>query len=178
MKSMNSKKILYLDMDNVLVDFASGIALLSDETKRAYEGNLDDAPGIFSLMEPMPYAIESVKFLAEYFDVYILSTAPWKNTSAWSDKAAWVKRYFGEEKDSVFYKRLIITHRKDLNKGDFLIDDRTKNGAGEFQGELIRFGSEKFSDWFAVRWHLYYKLLAFVKKESDSPFSDFHEVAR
>jgi 5'(3')-deoxyribonucleotidase len=79
---MNSKKILYIDMDNVLVDFASGIALLSDETKRAYEGNLDDVPGLFSLMEPMPYAIESVKFLAEYFDVYILSTAPWKNTSA------------------------------------------------------------------------------------------------
>jgi 5'(3')-deoxyribonucleotidase len=124
---MNSKKILYIDMDNVLVDFASGIERLSNETKQAYEGNLDDVPGLFSLMEPMPYAIESVKFLAEYFDVYILSTAPWKNTSAWSDKAAWVKRYFGEEKDSGFYKRLIITHRKDLNRGDYLIDDRTKN---------------------------------------------------
>ncbi|MDR1897460.1 MAG: hypothetical protein LBR10_11785 [Prevotellaceae bacterium] len=44
MNNMNSKKILYLDMDNVLVDFASGI--LSDKTKRAYEGNLDDVPGI------------------------------------------------------------------------------------------------------------------------------------
>ncbi|MDR1881500.1 MAG: hypothetical protein LBR26_01810 [Prevotella sp.] len=147
---MNSKKILYIDMDNVLVDFASGIARLSDETKRAYEGNLDDVPDIFSLMEPMPDAIESVKILSEYFDLYILSTAPWKNTSAWSDKAAWVKRYFGEEKDGVFYKRLIITHRKDLNKGDFLIDDRTKNGAGEFGGELIQFGSEKFPNWKAV----------------------------
>ena len=27
---------------------------------------------------------------------------------------------------------------------DILIDDRTANGAGEFQGELIQFGTEKF----------------------------------
>jgi hypothetical protein len=38
------KKILYIDMDNVLVDFASGIALLSDKTKQAYAGNPDDIP--------------------------------------------------------------------------------------------------------------------------------------
>jgi hypothetical protein len=29
-------------------------------------------------------------------------------------------------------------------------EDRTKNGAGEFDGELIRFGSENFPDWDAV----------------------------
>jgi len=39
---------------------------------------------------------------------------------------------------------------KNLNKGDFLIDDRTKNGAGEFDGELILFGSEKYPDWEKV----------------------------
>jgi FMN phosphatase YigB (HAD superfamily) len=39
---MNSKKILCLDMDNVLVDFASGIERLSDKTKQAYAGNPDD----------------------------------------------------------------------------------------------------------------------------------------
>ena len=25
--------------------------------------------------------------------------------------------------------------------GDYLIDDRTKNGAGEFRGELLQFGT-------------------------------------
>jgi 5'(3')-deoxyribonucleotidase len=144
---MNSKKILYIDMDNVLVDFASGIARLSEETKREYEGRLDDVPGIFSLMEPMPGAVEAVKLLSEYFDLYILSTAPWKNISAWSDKAAWVQKYFGDGKDGIFYKRLIISHHKNLNRGDYLIDDRTKNGAGEFEGMLIQFGGERFPDW-------------------------------
>jgi len=144
------KKILYFDMDNVLVDFPSGIARLSEETKKEYEGHIDDVPGIFSLMEPLSGAIDAVKLLSQYFDCYILSTAPWKNILAWSDKVAWVQKYFGDDKDSVFYKRLIISHHKDLNKGDFLIDDRTKNGAGEFEGELILFGSQKFPDWDEV----------------------------
>jgi 5'(3')-deoxyribonucleotidase len=145
-----NKQIIYFDMDNVLVDFASGIALLSKETKQEYEGRLDEVPGIFSLMEPISDAIEAVRTLSQYFDCYILSTAPWKNPSAWTDKAMWVQKYFGDGKDSVFYKRLIISHHKNLNCGDFLIDDRTKNGADKFKGELIQFGSERFPDWKTV----------------------------
>ena len=36
-----TKKILYFDMDNVLVDFPSGIAKLTPETRMEYEGKLD-----------------------------------------------------------------------------------------------------------------------------------------
>jgi len=144
------RKIVYIDMDNVLVDFRTGVDKLSDEIKMKYEGNFDDVPGIFSLMEPMPFAIESVNKLATEFELYVLSTAPWKNSSAWSDKVEWIQKYFGNGKDSIFYKRLIISHHKNLNIGDYLIDDREKNGAKEFTGELIQFGSEKFPDWNSV----------------------------
>ena len=140
------KKRLFFDMDNVLVDFESGINKLDQATKKAYEGRLDEVPSIFSLMEPMPGAIEAVHKLAEVYDVFILSTAPWKNPSAWSDKVEWVTKYF----DDVFHKRMIITHRKDLVEGDYLIDDRGKNGTSEFKGEWIQFGSEQFPDWDAV----------------------------
>jgi hypothetical protein len=34
--------------------------------------------------------------------------------------------------------------------GDYLIDDRTANGAGEFKGELIQFATEKYPDWDSV----------------------------
>ena len=34
--------------------------------------------------------------------------------------------------------------------GDYLIDDRTKNGAGEFSGELIQFGDDAFPNWEAI----------------------------
>ena len=134
-------------MDNVLVDFQSGIDQLNEQTLIEYDGNLDEVPNVFSLMKPLAGSVDAVRLLAQYFDVYILSTAPWKNNSAWSDKVAWVHKYFGNNNESIFYKRLIISHHKNLNKGDFLIDDRTKNGAGEFEGELIQFGSEKFHDW-------------------------------
>ena len=141
-----AKKILYVDMDNVLVDFQSGISKLSKEVIKEYESNLDEVPNIFSLMEPLEGAIDSFKILSQRYDTYILSTAPWKNSSAWTDKVKWVQKYLGESA----YKRLILTHHKNLNHGDYLIDDRTKNGAGEFKGELIQFGTDKFPDWKTV----------------------------
>lgn len=140
------KKILYIDMDNVLVDFESAVARLDEKTRKKYEGRLDEIPGIFSKMEPMEGAVESFKKLSNHFDTYILSTSPWENPSAWSDKLLWVKKYLG----SHAYKRLILTHHKNLNSGDYLIDDRTKNGVDEFTGEHIHFDSERFPDWDSV----------------------------
>lgn len=162
------KKIFYVDMDNVLVDFQSGIDQLSEEIKQEYEGHLDDVPGIFSLMKPMPRAVESVTALGKYFDLYVLSTAPWKNPSAWMDKARWIQKHFGEDEDSIFYKRIIITYHKNLVKGDFLIDDRYKHGVKEFAGEWIEFGSERFPDWVAVTGYL----LDVVKKDKRYKVSD------
>jgi 5'-nucleotidase len=144
------KKILYVDMDNVLVDFKSGIDRLAPDIISMYEGKLDEVPGIFSLMDPMNDAIESYRILSENFETYILSTSPWENSSAASDKFAWVKLHLGE----VAYKRLILSHHKHLNHGDFLIDDRPNNGADKFRGELILFGSDKFPNWTVVTSYL------------------------
>lgn len=141
-----NKKILYIDMDNVLVDFPSGIAKIGEKERQEYDGRLDEVPGIFDLMKPMPGAIEAYRELSVLYDTYILSTSPWKNPSAWSDKIKWVHTHLHDEA----YKRLIIAHHKNLLRGDYLIDDREKNGAKEFEGELILFGSEKFPDWRSV----------------------------
>ncbi len=78
-------------MDGVLVDFSSGIKKLDEKIRQNYSDELDNVPGIFSLMEPMKGAVEAFKFLSENFDVYILSTAPWNNPTAWSDKLFWVQ---------------------------------------------------------------------------------------
>lgn len=139
-------KRVFIDMDNVLVDFQSGLDQTSEEDKAKYAGRLDEIPGLFGKMKPMEGAIEAVHELQKNYDLFILSTAPWKNPSAWSDKVEWVTKYL----DDVFHKRMVITHRKDLCKGDYLIDDRGKNGANEFEGEWIEFGSEKFPDWASV----------------------------
>ena len=41
-------KTLYIDMDNVLVDFPSGIARNPEDVQNEFEGSLDEVPGIFT----------------------------------------------------------------------------------------------------------------------------------
>lgn len=142
MEMATRKKRLYFDMDGVLVDFESGLAQQSEQTLDEYEGRFDEIPGLFGVMRPVEGAIEAVHRLAEHYNCYIFSTAPWGNPSAWSDKVKWVTKYLND----VFYKRIIITHCKNLCKGDILIDDRGKNGTSEFEGEWIQFGSEQYPD--------------------------------
>jgi len=133
-------------MDNVLVDFPTGIARITDSQRAEYDGRYDEVPGIFSLMDPLEGAIEAFHQLSAKYDTYILSTAPWENHTAWSDKLIWVKKHLGEPA----YKRLILSHHKNLNAGDYLIDDRLKNGADRFAGEHIHFKTDEFPDWKSV----------------------------
>jgi putative 5''''(3'''')-deoxyribonucleotidase len=150
MKNNKKKPIVYIDMDGTLVDFVSAFDRVEPEILREYGGRPDDIPGIFALMEPMPGAIEAVEKLRHKYDLYILSSSPWENPTALGDKLAWVKKYFGDEKDSLFYKKVIFSSVKHLSRGDILIDDRTANGVGDFEGEHILFGSRDFPDWEAV----------------------------
>ena len=135
------KKIVYFDMDNVLVNFQSGIDAIPIEVQKEYEGQLDNVPGIFSIMKPNSEMVDLFNKMSDdvRYDVYILSTSPWDNPTAASDKVEWVKKYLPKA-----YKRVILSHNKHLNAGDYLIDDRTANGAGQFGGELIQYGTEKF----------------------------------
>jgi 5'(3')-deoxyribonucleotidase len=139
-------KIVYVDMDGVLVDFQSGINSLSAEELKLYENNLDEVPGIFSRMKAIDGALEAFEKLNKHFDVYILSTAPWENPTALNDKLAWIKQNIGD----LAKKRVIFSHNKHLNMGDYLIDDRTANGAGDFKGSHIHFGTEQFPNWDSV----------------------------
>ena len=102
-------------------------------------------------MDPIDGAIDAYIQLAQKYNTYILSTAPWHNETALGDKVGWAKKHLGE----AIYKRLIFSHNKHLNEGHFLIDDRPhRNGAGDFKGELIHFGSDKFPNWDHVLGYL------------------------
>ena len=136
------KKIIYIDLDGVVADFDKAVSNLSSSEKSDYINNYQNITGIYAKLQPIPGSIVAIKKISKNYDTYILTAAPWHNPSAWSDKLIWVKKFIPQMK-----KRLIISHNKHLNKGDFLIDDNTYNGAANFQGKLIRYGSDEFKDW-------------------------------
>jgi predicted DNA-binding transcriptional regulator YafY len=140
------RQIVYFDMDGVLADFQSGIDQLSDDMKEKFKGHEDDAPGIFKTLKPYPAAIDAFHRISSKYDCFVLTTAPWNNPTSPNDKREWLKKHLGEAVD----RKMIISHRKDLNCGSYLIDDRDKHGAAEFRGKHIHFGKEKFPDWETV----------------------------
>ena len=143
-----NKKIIYIDMDGVLVDLNSEIKNWFNNHPHLIEkfkNCPDHIPGIFRNPAPIEGAIEAVKKLAESgkYELYIATSAPWGNPQSLTDKRYWIENHFGE----LFHKKLVTTHRKDMLLGDYLIDDRLKNGAGEFSGKLLRYGVDWENDY-------------------------------
>ncbi len=90
-------------MDNVLVDFQSGIDQLGEQVKQEYKERLDEVPGILGLMKPLEGAIDAVQRLAKKYAVYILSTAPWLNVTAWEDKVKWIQNNYKYDRHKINY---------------------------------------------------------------------------
>lgn len=143
-----SKKILYIDMDGVICQFNKAIKQLSPTTDTSiFSEEVNEIcrlnPNIFHTLEPLEDAIESVKELCEHFEVYFLSCPMWHVPLSFIGKRLWVEEHLGK----IAENRLILTHRKDLVIGDYLVDDMIRHGVAEFKGEHIHFGTEKFPDW-------------------------------
>ena len=151
---MRKKRILYVDMDGVIADFIGKIHELHPEIciddADEYQREIDDLcfknPLIFDDLKPIVEGIEAVKILMEIYDVYFLSTPMWEIPESYTSKRRWLFKYFEED----CKKKLILTHRKDLQRGAFLIDDRLTNGSEDFQGFHIHYGQFPFEDWNKV----------------------------
>lgn len=150
-------KIIYIDLDGVVADFEKGKKNHPLSNITPYIGRPDKLPGVYQDLEPIADAIASVNILLNHkdFDVYFLSTAPWDNPEAWMHKRLWIAKHFNEK---LVRKRLILSHHKHLLIGDYLIDDRRFNGASEFKGEWLHFGSENFRNWGAILNYLKMKI--------------------
>ena len=139
------RKRIYIDLDNTVADYLGMAEMLNVSPKDAKH-----IPNFFINLEPIEGAIEAYRLLEEHFDLYFLTTAPWSNPHSLMEKVEWVKKYF-----PTAYKNIIFSHHKDLLSGEYLIDDSTKNGAGEFEGEHIRIHSEEFPNWPSVIYFIY-----------------------
>ena len=144
---MNKRKIIYIDMDNTLADYVGYAKECGLDLKEAKH-----VKDFFINLKPMPGAIEAYNALNKDFDVNILTTAPWSNPDSLKEKIEWVKKWLPSA-----YKNVIFSHHKDLNIGDYLIDDSVKNGAGEFSGKHIQIWSDEFPNWKTVLKYIFAK---------------------
>ena len=135
----NIKKIMYVDMDGVIANFA----------KAADEGGWTHRPDKYvdyGSLEVIPGAIEALKELNNVYDIFIASTPPWDRPDMWAAKREWLAKNFPYLK-----RKLILTHRKDLLIGDYLIDDSTWRGQPNFKGRWLHFGTDRrYLNWNSV----------------------------
>jgi len=156
---LERKHIVYVDMDGVVADFNAEIIkvhpTIFEHEDGDYRGKVIDEiceadVNIFQRLKPIPGAVEAIDKLKDYYEIFFLSTPMWNVPHSFTDKRLWIEQYFGE----VGKKRLILTHHKDLNVGEYLIDDRLKNGAEKFTGKHLHFGTQSFPDWKSVEEYL------------------------
>ncbi|MCW0952749.1 hypothetical protein OIT44_01500 [Weissella ceti] len=148
---MNKPK-LYLDMDNVLVDTLPILNAYAEEHPEVAKP--DRVAGIFADLPIKQGVKDAVATLNEYFDLYILSTAPWHNPSAWQDKIVWLENQFGAGEGNPFYKKVVMAHDKGLvhGTGGILVDDRPYHGASAWSdtaanSEWIQYGYTEHLTW-------------------------------
>lgn len=148
---IEGKDDLFIDMDGVLCDYSAtvtkwtGITISHPDWETTAE-SMSNKEGFFADIVPMPGAVDAYNLLCMHYNVYILSTPAWDNPHSYKEKREWIHTFLGD----LAYKKLILTHNKGLMVGRALIDDRTKNGASNFKGEHIHFGTDKFPDWDSV----------------------------
>jgi len=169
------EKIVYLDMDGVVADFDARMrqfhlefeSLNKKDRQRLIDKTCEENPRIFLKLEPIKGAVEAINALLKIpeVDLYFLSATMWDIPEGYSDKQLWLKKHFG----SAVRKRLIITHRKDLKRGDFLVEGRTRLGAEKFEGEHIHFGTGEFSNWTITQKYLQNKIREALNEEELLP---------
>ncbi len=87
---------------------------------------------------------KSVAALAENYDVHIVAGVPYNTPELCQKVVDWCETNLGVP----VWNRVTITNHKNLLLADYLIDAEPEvNGAPDFMGTLVHFGSEAFKTW-------------------------------
>lgn len=91
------KKIIYIDMDDVLCDFKSAYenAILENSGMKFPQSQYD----FFRNLKPIKNSIEAVLYLdaQDKFEIYFLTAPSIRNPLCYTEKRLWIEDYFGLE---------------------------------------------------------------------------------
>ena len=149
------KKTLLIDLDGVIADFEISAMKHASEMGITFKEFADqkiyrNLPGFYLGLDLIPGAWETIMKLDKVYDIIFVSAPSWGNIHCFTEKRVWMERHFG----SWANKKMDLSFHKGHYIGHYLIDDRTKYGAGEFIGEHIVFGTEPFQGWEEVEKYL------------------------
>lgn len=144
------RKLMFIDMDGVIADFdtaaekwGKNIGISGEEFKKR---KMYRQENFYAELELMPGAKQAIEELDSICEIAFVSAPSWDNPYSFTEKRLWIEKHFGQWGR----KRMDLSFRKGLYMGHYLIDDRTKYGAGDFIGEHIMFGSGSFKTWPSV----------------------------
>ena len=131
---MKNRKVVYVDMDDVLADFYKAA---KDDNGKVLEERMF-LPKFFLNLDPVPGAKAGVFQLEKMgFDVWVLSQPFSLLSESYAEKAQWIQMHFPQ-----LVNKIILTQNKGLNVGDYLIDDNLEKWSEKFEqngGKFIHF---------------------------------------
>jgi len=150
---MINKPIVYCDLDGVLCAI---VPIARQKFKETSEQKYPQSQyGFFLELPEIEGGVSTVIKLSEYYNVWFLTAPSAHNPMSYAEKNYWIRTHFSQE----WCDKLIISPNKGLLTGDYLIDDNISGrGQDTFKGELIHYGSEKFSNWDKVNNYLMQQL--------------------
>lgn len=146
-KDKMKPKIVYIDMDGVIANFAKGAGIkpgspLDTDPPAMFE------KGFYRNLEVMPGAKVTINVLETYpeLEVHIASKPTTKNLYCATEKFEWIQEHF----PNFLRGRTHIIQNKGLLIGDYLIDD-DKKWEPLFKGKFILFDETNPADsWLKV----------------------------
>jgi 5'-nucleotidase len=117
-----TKQVLYIDMDDTIVDFRSSTRI-PDHEKEVYGHPAMYQEGFFRDLLPFPTAIQAVNRLIDSgkYDVWILTQPVADSPRSYSEKAEWVIKHLPR-----LTHKIKMTQEKTMCLGAILIDDNPK----------------------------------------------------
>lgn len=93
---------------------------------------------------PVQGAVNAYMHLSQSYDTYVLASAPYNTPEAWSEPVRWAETHLG----TVAWDKVVVSNRKDLILGDYIIDRHTDSyRLQDSMGTVIGYGSDPYRTW-------------------------------
>lgn len=98
----------------------------------------------FAEMEPETNAVRAFEKLSQVYDTFILASAPYNDPDSWRERVVWCEEHLGVGA----WNRLIVSNRKDLVMGDYVIDAHpSRYGLENGMATVIDYGNDPYKTW-------------------------------